>query len=92
MTVFDYPIRSSECPDALSPSPPYDYEKEDALKWLLSQISPDPNELIRGTPLPSSVVYRDGEGGVLKKDLGLPSSAEIVGVSYKPCKRVYMRV
>ncbi len=78
MTVLDSSIRAAECNDALSLSPPYDCEEEDALEWLLSQISSDPNELICGIPLPSLVVYRDSEGAVFKKDLYLPSSAEIV--------------
>lgn len=62
----------------LQTPPDYDCEEKDALSWLFSQMSSDAGELIRGTSLPSFIVYRNDEGAVCEKALDLPSSADIV--------------
>ena len=55
---------------------------EDAMKDVEElfglKMSGDAGELIRGTSLPSFIVYRDDEGAVCEKALDLPSSADIV--------------
>ena len=64
--------------DRVQTPPDYDCEEKDALEWLFGQMSGDAGELIRGTSLPSFIVYRDDGGAVCEKALDLPSSADIV--------------